>query len=216
MKKLNFMALFSLMLVGLSAQATDMFIKMEIFPSRKQKIFNEIVSHSGLAKPSEDNYHLTLAQITDAKGSAQGKKLKKFLLGELNEACKGSLDKENAIILKDVSAGRYTVNRKYNNCPIVLLTDEETGNILKNYNLILNKALAKFNTKYETNFKMGDDLVPANYTPHITLADTSWINSKCQHSRDEIIGTLNKKITQAKQKNKKPTYDFKLIVPQVE
>jgi hypothetical protein len=214
MNKLNVITLFSLIVLGQSVQATDMYIKMEIFPERQQKIYNEIVSYSGLAKAKKDNYHLTLAKIKDAQGIKNGQELRGFLIGELNQACRGTLNREHAIILKDVHAGPYTVNRHYDNSPIVLFPDPGTTGTLKNYNLILNKALAKFNESHRTNFEMDNDLIPAKYAPHITLANARWINEKSKFKRKEIINTLNEKIEVAKQKNKRPTYDFMLIVPE--
>lgn len=217
MKKLIILALFLLFGIDASLQAKDLYIKLDLFPNRKAKIYDEIVSYSGLAKsPSDainDNYHLTLAQIKDGMGSRKSKELKAFLLSKLNKACQGRVNRENAFILKDVYAGRYTVNRSYNNCPIALFPDYQTFKILKEYNLVINKALAEFNWKNRTNFVMSNDLIPSKFTPHITLAHTNWINTICRYDRGEIIKTLNKRIEKAKQRNPKRTYDFMLIVP---
>lgn len=218
-KLLSLAALTAQLFLSQNTYASDMYIKMEIFSGRQTKIYDDIVSHSGLAKSPEDakkdNYHLTLGQVVGANKASDAKNLRKFLVQKLNAACAPDLNGDHAIILGDVTAGRYTVNRNFHHCPLVLFPDQSTTDKLKAYNLVLNNALAEYNRLNATSYKMGDDVTPANYTPHITLANTHWIDTKCKFTRDQIIPTLNKKIVTARQKDPKKTYNFMLKVPEL-
>lgn len=219
MKKIIALAAFSLQIfMTNSVPANDLYIKMDIFQGRQEKIYKEVVVESGLHKKSRDNYHLTLAQV---EGEKNNDDLRKYLVEELNKASKKDMNKDHAIQLGDVQPGRYTVNRNLNNCPIVLFPDQQTTTVLKGYNLALNNALAEFNKKNKTTYKMGKDVQPNMYTPHITLADTNWINTKCTDSKDKkfpdtrdfMIDKLQRNIDRCDQVKKQGHYDFMLAVP---
>lgn len=220
MKKLLSLTVLSAQLfLSQQTYASDLYIKMEIFPNRQTKIYEDIVSGSGLAKSPEaaknDNYHLTLCQIVGGNKASDSTELRKFLIKKLNVACAADLNKEHAIILGDVTAGRYTVNRDPNHCPLVLFPDKSTTDQLKSYNLVLNNALAEYNHLKNKSHKMGIDVTSKSYTPHITLANSKWIDTKCKYTRDQILPTLNKKINTARQKDPKGTYNFMLKVPKL-
>lgn len=204
--------LFSLILLGLFIQsvspcvAGDLYLMFDIYPERKTKIHKEIVTRTGLGKKQPDNYHVTIASIKNID-EADHQSLEMFLKAELKKICKEDLKKgktiEIEVQLKD--AARYTVNRNKEKCPVALFFDITSLKKLRGINKSLSDKLTDSNSTYSApsgkKYQFCADTKPGTYQPHITVADTGWVN-KCSYTRDHIIGKLNEHIKAGKEQDK--------------
>lgn len=198
MMKILITYLFSLMFFSLSfaAKPTDLVLLLRVNSADKTKIYDQFVKDTIIAKDNNTNktnmpnYHVTVGWIEN------GKKDK-----NLEDMMKNELKTESPINYFFGEAGIYQVspscpkpapnNKKCTRNAIVLFPDEPTKNELKNINLKLNLLLKKYNQDYHTNFKMYADIIPENYTPHISLAATKQVLPK---NREKAIIQLNDKI----------------------
>ncbi|AWN74165.1 hypothetical protein LEAN103870_14620 [Legionella anisa] len=198
MKKQLITTLFSLMYFSLSfaAKPTDLVLLLRVNPTDKTKIYDQFVKESVIGKDNYTNkknmpnYHVTLGWIVNGKSD---KNLEKMMKDELKaESPIDYFFGESGIYQVSPSCPKPTPNnKKCTRNAIVLFPEESTKAELKNINLKLTLLLKKYNQDYHTNFKMYADIIPENYTPHISLAATKRVLPK---NREKAVVQLNDKI----------------------
>lgn len=190
----------------------DVVFTLAISKERQADIHANVVKYTGLGKTKPDNYHVTIAHV-DNVHLKDKKALQGFLKSELKKIVKNG----KIWPAQFVKGGRYVVGgRTYNNCPIVLYPSKGTAAILKTINAHLSNMLSHFKAPSKKVYKhFARDLQPIHFTPHITLANTIYIN-KVGADRDAVIGKIArnlKKYAQAQKKLKKTgTYALALRI----
>ncbi|CDZ76463.1 hypothetical protein BN59_00732 [Legionella massiliensis] len=182
--------------LSFAAKPTDLVLLLRVNPDGKSKIYEQFVKDTVIEKDNitkkinKPNYHVTAGWIKDGKSD---KNLIKMMKNELkSESSLNYFFGESGIYKVSPSCPNPTKNnKKCTRNAIVLFPDEPTKNELKNINLKLNLLLEKYNKDYHTNFKMYADIIPANYTPHISLAATKQVLSA---NRGKAITQINNKI----------------------
>lgn len=190
----------------------DVLIKLIISKERQADIHANVVKYTGLGKTKPDNYHVTIAHVKNVDPKDK-KALERFLKTELKKVVK------NKIIwpAKFVKGGRYLMGgRTHDNCPIVLYPSKRTAIILKTINAHLSNTLSNFKAPSKKVYKhFASDLQPISFTPHITLANTVYINN-VGADRDAVISKIErnlKKYAKAQEKQKKDgTYALALRI----
>jgi 2'-5' RNA ligase len=213
MKRLfSYLAFGYLILFSLPCSAADVLITLYVCKERKHQIYDDVVKNTGLGKKGPDNYHVTIAQVKDVDPSDAGN-LKAFLTKKLKEKCRSYLIKkgknkgEIGIPVGLKHAGRYLVGgRTHHKCPIVLYLSPSSHEKMKDINRHLSQQLGHF--KGKKHYKFAADVSPENYIPHMTIADTAYINN-ADANRNDVISKLNRNLNKASG-NKPESYRFKL------
>ena len=95
--------------------------------------------------------------------------------------------------------------RTFQNCSIVIYLKERETMILKSLNEKLLKSLEDFNKINGCKYSLQSDLLPENFIPHVTLAQTKHVNEclekagnsidRCYliKSLNEVLNNMNRK-----------------------
>jgi hypothetical protein len=186
-----------------AAKPTDLVFLLKANSADKTNIYNSFVKNTVIAKDNKTgkintrNYHVTVAWIENGKTD---KNLVKAMNAEFKSV--------GSFIYNFGQAGIYQVsptcpkpqpgNKKCTRNAVVLYPDLPTQESLKTINSRMHTALENYNRANGKNFKMYNDIIPENFTPHMTLADTKQVNSK---NREKAVMQVNENI-----KNSKFTY----------
>lgn len=189
--------------VAFAAKPTDLILLLKANSADISKMYDDfvkdtIIAKDELGKENRHNYHVTIAWIEN--GNTE-KNLVKAMQMEFKSI--------GSFTYNFGQAGIYQVspscpkpqpdNKQCTRNAIVLYPDQLTQTSLKAINSILNTALENYNQANGTHFKMYNDIVPENFTPHITLADTKQVNAEY---REQAVIQVNDNIKKS---------DFKYI-----
>ncbi len=173
--------------------ADDLLIKFDIYEHRKVKIHNDIVKNTGLHKKKHDDYHLTVALIKDVD-TLDFEALSTFL----KDALKVKYPDDIEIQLKDFKCYDVGSHRKErNNQPIVAYPDSESYDGLVALNKHLYQHMQTFKSQSGKKYTFFDETKPDTYKPHITIANTKYINDQ-KADRTDVIAKLTQNLKQHK------------------
>lgn len=73
--------------------------------------------------------------------------------------------------------------RTFNNSPLVIYLSQEDTKFFKDLNNQIFMTLEDFNNKNNTEYSLISDVMPHNFQPHITIANTASINNLISENR---------------------------------
>ncbi|OJW53418.1 MAG: hypothetical protein BGO67_01590 [Alphaproteobacteria bacterium 41-28] len=160
----------------------DIIITYNLPPHKNQALFDNIVHNNIPGKANPDNYHVTLAWIKNVNPNDYP-----LLQARLQAVANAHLPQAT---FTASAVRRYTVNRGHNACPLVLVPQPQEVANFKNIGLALFDEVHNFNVANGTNYQSHLDLHPIVQDPHITLANTHFIQQN-NLNRDQIINGIN-------------------------
>ena len=169
MKKFIALALF-VFFGNQTAFAKDIVLMLDLSNSDKREIYSRFVTKTGLHKKAADNYHVTVGWIQGVDPRDYGS-LRQYMTRRLASY------KKAASSFKLSHAGKYLIGgRTRYHCPIVLYPTSGSRAKLEDINMNLASDLRHYRSRTGKRYNFSNDLHPRDYTPHITIANSTYIS----------------------------------------
>lgn len=158
----------------------DLILVRHVPAKGSQHIYNKFVKTNATGVIPY-NYHITLGWVKDVAPQD---------LVPLKVQLDRVVKKYSKATFTPTGVKIYTVNRLPTKSPLVLAPKVNEEQTFKQINIALYNELQKFNVARGKKYSFHQDVVPALYTPHITLVKSMDIKNN-NLNRGQLIGLIN-------------------------